>query len=81
MAEVLPFPSVKRIAYLRRNGELAATYKNPRKYLEQLIYRHVQKLVRCGVDPDVAAKDVAGLRDGLNFFAGVSVSKSGGDAA
>jgi hypothetical protein len=67
---------------LRKNGELAASYKNPQKYLEQLIDRHVQKLARCGVDSEVASRDVAVLRSSLYGYAGVTFAKiGGGDAA
>lgn len=82
MCVVVPFPSPRRVGYLRKNGELAASYRDPRKYLESLIDKHAQKLVRVGVDRDTAARDVAALRSSLYGYAGVSFCKvGGGDAA
>jgi hypothetical protein len=81
MAEIVPFPAQRRIAYLRRNGELASTYRDPLKYLEALIDKHTAKLQRVGVNPDLAAKDIAALRSGLYYHAGASLSKVGGDVA
>lgn len=78
MCKIVPFPSARRVAYLRRNGELAASYKNPRKYLDQLIDRHADKLARCGVAADVAARDIAALRNCLYGYAGVSFARTGG---
>ncbi len=81
MAEVLPFPSVRRTAFLKKNGLHASGHKNPSNWIEHIADIHAQRLVRIGVDSDIAARDVSALRDGLRFFADTATASHGGGAA
>ena len=62
-AEVIPFPAVRRRAFLTKNGRLAAEYRPQAgsHYIDSLVAKHRQRLLRLGVAEAVANADAAEL--------------------
>jgi Family of unknown function (DUF6074) len=67
-AEVIPFPAVRRKAFLAKNGRHAAEYRPQAafRYIDGLVDRHRQRLQRLGVEPAIAEADAAALTAALH---------------
>src|SRR2546430_3854691 len=50
-AEIIPFPVVARVGFLDRTAELAASYRDPSKYLASVYRQQESSLRRCVVAP------------------------------
>src|SRR5256885_16442629 len=50
-AEIIPFPVVARVGFLDRTAELAASYRDPSKYLASVYRQQESSLRRRGVPP------------------------------
>jgi hypothetical protein len=66
-AEIIPFPARRRRAFLEKNGRHAAGYRSEaaENYLNGLVSRHRERLIRLGVNQDAIAVDIENLRSAL----------------
>jgi len=60
-AEVIPFPMTARVAFLDRTAELAASYRDPRKYLASVFAQQERSLRRRGFAEDIVQSELAAL--------------------
>lgn len=63
-ADILPFPANRRVGYVRRNAAHAATFKRAEaveRYLGGLVDMARERLLKAGVDHEIAEADAAAL--------------------
>jgi hypothetical protein len=60
-AEVIPFPMRARVAFLDRTAELAASYRDPRKYLASVYRQQEASLRRRGFAEEIVRSEMAAL--------------------
>jgi len=60
-AEIIPFPVVARVGFLDRTAELAASYRDPSKYLASVYRQQESSLRRRGFPEDVVQSEMAAL--------------------
>src|SRR5262249_19663501 len=60
-AEVIPFPMWARVAMLDRTAELAASYREPSRYLASFYRQQEQSLRRRGFADDIVQSEMATL--------------------
>ena len=67
-AEVIPFPVIRRKAFLAKNGRHAAEYRPQAafRYIGSLVDRHRQRLQRLGVEPGAVEADAVSLAAALH---------------
>ena|SRR5215468_1714302 len=60
-ADVIPFPMAHRVAFLDRTAELAASYRDPERYLASVYRQQEQSLRRRGFAEDIVRSEMAAL--------------------
>jgi len=60
-AEVVPFPLTARVVFVDRTAEIAASYRDPRKYLANVYRQQEEALRRRGFDDAIVQSEMAAL--------------------
>jgi hypothetical protein len=60
-AQLVPFPMAARVAFLDRTAELAASYRDPRRYLASVFRQQEQSLRRRGFVEEIVRSEMAAL--------------------
>jgi Family of unknown function (DUF6074) len=64
-ADVIPFPMAHRVAFLDRAAEVAASYRDPKRYLANVYRQQEQSLRRRGFSDDVVQSEMAALAQAI----------------
>jgi len=60
-AKVIPFPIARRVAFLERLADAAASYRNPDNYLSSAYRQQEEAMRRRGISENVIQSELAAL--------------------
>lgn len=83
MAEIIPFPAIRRVGYIERLACMMVTYR-PEAAERTLLLRlngTYEAMLRRGIPEDVASREVQALEHAVRDELGLVMAGDGGDAA